>query len=65
MKDKCVSCGCKTPYEKSDHLDFRLGYIEGAGQLCLDCYENVYMVKREKNWLQKKHEDKIFGKVPS
>ena len=42
MKDKCVSCGCETPYEKTDHVDFRLGYIEGAGQLCLDCYEMIY-----------------------
>ena len=59
MKDKCVSCGCKTPYEKTDHVDYRLGYVEGAGQLCLECYENVYMAQREKNWLQKKHEEKI------
>ena len=48
MKDKCVSCGCKTPYEKSDHVDFRLGYIEGAGQLCKSCFEDIYN-KEEKN----------------
>ena len=34
MKDKCVSCGVETSYDKTDHVDFRLGYVEGAGQLC-------------------------------
>jgi hypothetical protein len=48
MKDKCVSCGCETPYDKMDHIDFRLGYVEGAGQLCLDCYEKIYMKPKKK-----------------
>ena len=42
MKDKCVSCKKETLYNKTDHVDFRLGYVEGAGQLCLDCYEMIY-----------------------
>jgi len=42
MKDKCVSCKKETLYDKTDHVDFRLGYVEGAGQLCLDCYEMIY-----------------------
>ena len=42
MKDKCVSCKNETLYNKTDHVDFRLGYVEGAGQLCLDCYGIVY-----------------------
>ena len=42
MKDKCVSCGTETLYDKTEHVDFRLGYIEGAGQLCLDCYSKIY-----------------------
>jgi hypothetical protein len=41
MKDKCVLCGVETLYERTDHVDFRLGYVEGAGQLCLDCYGMV------------------------
>ena len=45
MKDKCVSCGRETSYDKTDHVDFRLGYVEGAGQLCLDCYGEVYDLK--------------------
>ena len=42
MKDKCVSCKKETLYNKTDHVDFRLGYVEGAGQLCLDCYGVIY-----------------------
>jgi len=42
MKDKCVSCGVETLYDKTDHVDFRLGYVEGAGQVCLDCYGKIY-----------------------
>ncbi len=33
----CVSCGADTQYKKSDHIDYRLGYIEGLGQLCAKC----------------------------
>jgi|TARA_Y100000310_G_scaffold341398_1_gene440405 hypothetical protein len=43
MKDKCVSCKKESLYSKETHIDFRLGYIEGVGQLCLDCYEVIYM----------------------
>ena len=42
MKDKCVSCKKETLYDRTDHVDFRLGYVEGVGQLCLDCYEMIY-----------------------
>ena len=47
MKDKCVSCGVESIHDKTDHVDFRLGYVEGAGQLCLDCYDEVYGHKDE------------------
>ena len=45
MKDKCVLCGVETLYERTDHVDFRLGYVEGTGQLCLDCYGKIYVNK--------------------
>jgi hypothetical protein len=38
-KDKCVICGVETPYEFETHIDLRIGYIEGAGQLCKVCYD--------------------------
>jgi len=37
-KDKCVKCGEITMYEKNVHIDRRMGYVEGAGQLCNDCF---------------------------
>ena len=39
-KDKCIMCGVETPYDFETHIDFRTGYIEGAGQLCHECYTN-------------------------
>ena len=45
MKDKCNCCGVETLYDKETHIDNRLGYIEGAGQLCLDCYGVIYDLK--------------------
>ena len=59
-KDKCVSCDKDTEYNLHDHVDFRIGYIEGAGQLCLDCYDEIY-VKKNKN-LYKDNGDGTFQK---
>ena len=47
MKDKCVICKKDSHHNKDEHIKVRIGYIEGAGQLCLDCYESIYM--RTKN----------------
>jgi hypothetical protein len=30
----CLVCGKFTPYTKGTHVDFRVGYIRGAGQGC-------------------------------
>lgn len=40
MKDCCVMCGNETLYDFTDHIDMRYGYIEGVGQLCIECYTN-------------------------
>lgn len=32
--DKCVICGKESPYLKSTHIDYRIGYVEGGGQGC-------------------------------
>ena len=37
--DCCVLCGAETPFKRSTHVDFRYGYVEGAGQLCKSCYD--------------------------
>ena len=54
MKDKCVCCDIDTSYEKEIHIAFRIGYIEGAGQLCLDCYDDIYI---NKNKVKEKNEE--------
>lgn len=38
-KETCILCGAETPYTVSTHIDYRHGYIEGAGQLCKACYD--------------------------
>lgn len=37
--DDCVMCKSTTQYKTSTHIDFRVGYVEGVGQLCTECYE--------------------------
>lgn len=36
--ETCIMCGKVTPVLKTTHIDYRTGYIEGAGQLCYECY---------------------------
>ena len=38
LYEDCIMCGKKTTVSKTTHIDFRDGYIEGAGQLCYRCY---------------------------
>ena len=42
MIEKCVSCRKPTVYERETHIQNRIGYIEGSGQLCKSCYETIY-----------------------
>lgn len=35
----CIMCGAKTDVKFSTHVDHRVGYIEGAGQLCKSCWD--------------------------
>ena len=41
-KEYCVKCGKETPYTKDVPIDQRDCYIEGAGQLCDDCFIEIY-----------------------
>ena len=43
MKDKCTVCKQDSLYDRETHIDYRIGYIEGSGQLCLDCFETIYI----------------------
>jgi len=42
----CVSCHEITDCPLDTPIDLRKTYIEGAGHLCEDCYENIYNLKK-------------------
>jgi len=42
MKDKCVCCKTDSIFDLKEHIKFRIGYIRGVGQLCLECYDEIY-----------------------
>jgi len=37
----CIVCDAITNEPKDKHIDFRANYIEGAGQLCKECFYNI------------------------
>lgn len=39
--EKCVLCGEETPYIIDTPIDMRYYYIEGGGQLCEKCYNEM------------------------
>jgi hypothetical protein len=41
-KDICVICNIETQYNKDFNINTRDYYIEGCGQLCQECYKNIY-----------------------
>jgi hypothetical protein len=48
--DHCVLCGVETAYKRNTHIDIRIGYVEGAGQLCSKCYHfNTISVTKDEN----------------
>jgi len=44
-KDKCVACDKDTPYSKDVNIDLRTCYVEGAGQLCENCWDDIYIIQ--------------------
>lgn len=40
--ETCVCCHKKVNILKNREIEFRSFYIEGAGQLCYDCYHELY-----------------------
>lgn len=47
--EKCVNCGRDTGYSLNDHVDYRKSYVDGAGQLCSQCFIEVYKKVHDKN----------------
>jgi len=35
--EKCIMCNVETDVPRSMHVDVRVNYIDGAGQLCRNC----------------------------
>ena len=40
-KDLCISCEAETDYSHDTSIDYRVGYVEGAGQLCETCWNKL------------------------
>ena len=43
--EHCVVCGKLTEYRKDTPIDKRERYVEGAGQLCHECYRKIFLNK--------------------
>lgn len=39
--ETCVLCGKATDITRETPVDERFGYIEGAGQLCRECFKQL------------------------
>ena len=39
--DKCITCGKETPYHLDVNIEYRSHYVEGAGQLCKECWDRI------------------------
>ena len=58
-RDRCVICHRETPYPASTHIDFRDYYVEGCGQLCEECFNEMSGLPRDK--IAKKFSDGSGG----
>lgn len=38
----CVCCGTETNEDRTKNIYERSYYVEGAGQLCKECWEEIY-----------------------
>ena len=39
--ETCIICGKETDININTHIDYRYGYVEGAGQCCKECYDRT------------------------
>ena len=40
-KEYCVMCSCATNVDIFEHVEHREHYIDGAGQLCEECFKKI------------------------
>lgn len=43
-KELCIRCGKPTPYDINTPITVRRYFVEGAGQLCEECFHILYPV---------------------
>ncbi len=41
-KELCIKCNKETEVNINQHINTRLNYVVGAGQLCKACFKEVY-----------------------
>jgi recombinational DNA repair protein (RecF pathway) len=42
MKELCIRCGKETEYDINAPITLRHYYVEGSGQLCSECWRELY-----------------------
>lgn len=47
MKERCVRCKQETEYDVKTPITVRLYFIEGAGQLCEECWLKLWPIHKE------------------
>lgn len=47
-REVCVLCRGDTGYRKTTPIAQRLYYVEGCGQLCEDCYAEIYLTSKSR-----------------
>lgn len=57
IREICVRCGHPTPYDQSTPTYLRHYYIEGSGQMCEECFQDLYAYEI-------KRRDKDEGSAP-
>ena len=43
----CILCGKETNVDINTHVDYRYGYVEGAGQCCKECYNKTSNIEED------------------
>lgn len=43
--ETCICCHKRVDISIDQDIEFRPFYVEGAGQLCYDCYQELYVDK--------------------
>ena len=41
-RELCILCKTETPYHFSTDIEYRSHFVEGAGQLCKQCWDKTY-----------------------